>query len=470
MQPKNYSIQEVFNNAQMGLTFEFYCSKTPTFIVEDLSKYSTKNVVLTGNKKTQPTWSSAILVQEFNGKRPRYQFKIAPQDFMTISQPLNSILNWITEEAILDYSTKLKVSLLFKNQHLKTLSNISNMNLGKMVLKMDENTLYSRFPEMTKSPFSLSIKSITPYGGFSNSSLTLYNLETSFKIPISENHGVDFTEQMYGMLKFNYIGGSDYSKKISLINETLNYYVLSTFQVLNSNLYEPQMEYELNKLIENYNKLRRAYYEPDYFLSEYKDIKVSVDLNKNVQTIKTYWDKLRNPLLNLMLESNLRKGYFNYNLDENKFEIKAAKIYGSKIDNLFLVDCEVEGLLENCSLWKCKIKFSNLKNSILVSNNQIESSLLESCRADSTNKIEKSYVINTGEIINCAVNESIIINAGIGNTAKLDEECTVIQLTEKKAPDLKLGAMSDEIRDYKWIKAMKKSEDSDFGNLFIHKY
>jgi hypothetical protein len=230
------------------------------------------------------------------------------------------------------------------------------------------------------------------------------------------------------------------------------------------------MEYELNKLIENYNKLRRAYYEPDYFLSEYKDIKVSVDLNKNVQTIKTYWDKLRNPLLNLMLESNLRKGYFNYNLDENKFEIKAAKIYGSKIDNLFLVDCEVEGLLENCSLWKCKIKFSNLKNSILVSNNQIESSLLESCRADSTNKIEKSYVINTGEIINCAVNESIIINAGIGNTAKLDEECTVIQLTEKKAPDLKLGAMSDEIRDYKWIKAMKKSEDSDFGNLFIHKY
>ena len=69
MYPKNYSIQEVFNNTSIGLTFEFYSSKKTAFIAEDLAKPLGKTVVVTGDEKAMPTWSSAILLKEYNGKR-----------------------------------------------------------------------------------------------------------------------------------------------------------------------------------------------------------------------------------------------------------------------------------------------------------------------------------------------------------------------------------------------------------------
>lgn len=468
MQSKNYSIQEVFNNTIIGLNFEFYTSKNTSFIIEDLSKASGKTVLITGNKNIIPTWTTAILLQEYNGKRPRYQLKISPQDFMSIGNPLHSILKWINENALLDYSTKLQVSLMFKNNQLKTLNTISNMDISKIVLKMDEQAIYNRFPEMQKSPFSLSIKKIIPYNF--NNNLNLNNLNTSFRIPISENYGIDFTEQTMGILKFNYIGGSEYSKKGEEINETIKDYILSTYQVINSNSYTIQMSYELDKLTENYNKLRRAYFEPEFFLTEYKDIKLFVDLKGQYQTIKTYWTQIREPLLKLMIESNFKKGLFNYNLDNNKFELKNAKISGSKINDLQLIGCEVNGLIENSYLWKCKIKNSKIKNSYIVTGNKVESSLIESTMADSSNTIDKSYIINTGEIINCKVNESIIINAGIGAQAKLDENCTLIQLNEPPQISINKGIQTSEIRDYKWIKNMRTHEIEGFANEFKNKY
>ena len=84
MRPKDYSVDEVFNNTQIGLVFEFYSSKKTEFITEDLSKPLAKAIVLTGDEKAMPTWSSAILLKEYNGKKPRYQLKIAQQDYKSL--------------------------------------------------------------------------------------------------------------------------------------------------------------------------------------------------------------------------------------------------------------------------------------------------------------------------------------------------------------------------------------------------
>jgi len=470
MHPKEFSIKEVFNATQIGFKVEFYSSKKTTFIAEDLSKPLGKTVMVTGDEKTLPSWTTAILLKEYNGKRPRYQLKIAPQDFLSIGPGLHEVLGWIKENAALDYSTKLVVDLSFKNRNLQTLSTISNMDVGKMILKMDENFLYTKFPEMKESPFALSIKRIVPFDGFMNVSNPLSALNTSFQLPIAEYYAVDFTDQPMGTLRFNYIGGADYAAKGSDINEAIKYYIFSTYQVLNSIGYTPDMQHELKKLTENYSKMRRSYYEPEYFIEQYPDIKVSIDLKKADQITKSYWSKIRDPLLKLILESDLKKGYFNWDSEQGRFELKDSKLFGVKISGFHLIDCEIKGLIENCNLWESKINNSRIIKSILISGNNVQSSLLEACRADRTNTIEKSYIVNQGEIINCEVNESIIKNAGIGQNAKLDEECTLVQDKEKMAPPPEKGVDIKEIRDYKWIKSMRTSEDQGFGNEFKIKY
>ena len=133
MRPKDYSVAEVYNSTKIGLRFDFYSSKKTEFISEDLAKSWGKAVIITDDHKAIPTWSSAILLKEFAGNKPRYQLKIAPQDYMTIGSGLGATLNWINENAALDYSTLLSVDLSFKHRELQTLMNIGDMNVGKMI-------------------------------------------------------------------------------------------------------------------------------------------------------------------------------------------------------------------------------------------------------------------------------------------------------------------------------------------------
>lgn len=471
MRPKNYSIQEVYNNTYLGFNFEFYSSKKTEFIAEDLSKSLGKQVMITGSAKTVPTWSNAVLLKEYNGKRPRYQLKIAPQDYFSLGPALQGILEWINNNAALDYSTKLSVDLSFNHRNLQTLSTVSNMDIGKMILKIDENYLYERFPEMKQSPFALSIKRIIPFDGFINVSNPLHSLNTSFQLPIAEYYAIDFTEQTMGNLRFNYIGGSNYSEDPNKVNESIKYYIFSTYQVLNSQGYTPEMQYELKKLTEEYSKMRRSYYEPEYFINEYKDIRISVNLNRSEQITKTYWNKLRDPLLKLVLESDLRKGDFNLDTDEGRLELRGAELNGVKIKGFHLVECQIKGFVENCKIWQSKIYNSRINKSVLVSGNDIETSLIESSRVDRSNVIDRSYIVNTGEIINCEVNESIIKNAGIGQNAHLDENCTLIEdrniLPDPPAEGIKVEG----VRDYRWLKDMRKTEPEEgFANEFKIKY
>jgi hypothetical protein len=470
MRPREYTVQEVFSNTSLGLKFSFFSSKKTEFIAEDLSKLLAKQVVITGDEKSIPSWSSAILLKEYNGKKPRYQLKLAQQDFLSLGSGMHGVLSWIKENAALDYSNTLSISLSFNHRNLQTLSSISNMDIGKMILKIDENFLYNKFPVMEKSPFSLSVKKLVPFDGFMNISSSLSTLATSFKMPMDESYAIDFREQTMGILKFNYIGGPEYAEKPHEVNETIKYYILSTYQVLNTSGFTPDMKYELDKINERYSVIRRCYNEPEFFLKEFANLKVSVDLKKGEQVIKTHWDRIRTPLLKLIAESDLKEGYFNWDSDLGRFELNKCKINGIRLNGFNLVNCEVNGVLENCHLWRTKLSNSRIRNSVIVSGNEIKTSLLEGCRADRSNTIERSYIINKGEIINCKVNESIIKNAGLGKEAKIDEECTVIEDRQKISPDPIQGIKSDEIRDYKWIKNMRKTEDLGFQNEFKIKY
>ena len=79
--------------------------------------------------------------------------------------------------------------------------------------------------------------------------------------------------------------------------------------------------------------------------------------------------------------------------------------------------------------------------------------------------------VDLGEIINCEVNESIIKNAGIGQNAKLDEECTVIEDRQLSIPPPAEGLQIGEIRDYRWLKDMRENDPvPGFANEFKINY
>lgn len=467
MKPKDYSLSEVYTNSFLSFIFEFYCSKETSFIVEDLSKICNKYITLTDKENVNPSQSTYVLLKEYSGVRPRYQFKTGFQCYEKLSTFLNTILFWLNENTSTDNSTLLKTKLFFDFNKLKTLNSISNMNVVKLLLKFNENYIYERLNNMNNNPSCMSIKRLLPYNMSVNVSNNV-NVRNHFKIPINTYYGIDLTEQTLGEISFNYIGGLNYTEKIKEINEILQYYIITTYQSLNEYDFTQDELTEFNKLTENYRTFKKCYYNPKKFLNTYKDINLFIDLNNNEELIETQWFQIRDTLAKLILESDVRKCKFNLDTEEGTFQIKDAIINNCVIENLHIVDSKINGIINNCRLWQCDVNNSRIKNTVFVSENKISNCYLENVRADKDNNINESFIINNGEIINCKVNSSVIKNAGIGNLAKLDENCLIIHPKEKDLNPSKNGIDINEIRDYKWIKSLrdKNYKDLGFQNLY----
>ncbi len=470
-QPKSYSINEVFDNTNLDLTYEFYSSKHTPFIVEQLSEILGKNVVLTGNRSIDGSPLNAILLKEYNSKKPRYQLKTGPGDYKNAMTRNSMTLMWINEHGELNNGTGLRVKLWYNHRELQTLRNISNMDIGKMVLKMDENFLHERFPKSAESTSSMSIKKLIPLGNFINASAVINDMKSVFELPIKEYYGVDFTDYTLGTLTFNYIVGNGYSNVSDMVKEAIDYYVLITYQTLNESDYSEYEVSELRRLTEDYLKLKNLYYNSEKFQEAYPDIKVMTDLNPSPLEIKAKWHMLRDTLFNVMFESGFRKGKFNWDSESGTYQLKDVKLTGTILKGFDLIKCEMNGcILEDIHLWGTKVNNSRLRIGTLISGNKITESHLQNIRADRANQIDKGYIMNHGEIINCKVTDSIIFNAGIGKNAKLDENCTLIEPRDFR-PVPKLGVIIEEPRDYKWIKSLGgERKPMEWGNEFKTDY
>jgi len=465
---KHYSVLEVLNFSDIGLVFEFYTTKESGFIVDNLTKLTSKNIVLTNETSYTPTYTSAILIKEYEAARSRYQLHIAPQNYHSIIPIIDSVNGWIAENCETTLDTGLKVSLSFNHRHLETLSSISGMNPTRLILKFDESEVYKRFPEQKGSPYALSIKNLAPITNYINESEIEKNINYLLTTPYAEFYGINFKEYTRGILECNYIGGKDYAYKIAEIKDVLEYFILKSYQSLNEEEYTTYEQFEMRRVTEGYDKMQMSFYDPEVFLKEFANIKVGVDLKTSVQGIKAYWQIIRKPLFEMIVNGGLREGLFNYDAELGRFQLKNGKVSGTSITNMDLLKCELSGVVENCTLLNCNLTKARVYNSKFISGNKMELSYLEGVSVNKGNEITKCIVENNEEIVDCHLVETICKFATPGKHLTADEKSTVI------VKEMPLPAPSDaikvkEVRDYTYIKGMNKKDNEGFGNLYDRK-
>lgn len=466
LKPKSYSILEVLNMSEIGLIFEFYTSKESKFIIENLSSRIGKNVILTGEENYIPSYSNALLIKEYDATKSRYQFHIAPQDYHTIIPIIDEVSNWISENCDTTNDTRLKMSLSFNHHHLDTISHISQMNPTKLLLKFDENFIYDRFPTQRNSPYAMSIKKLSSINNYINESEIESNIKYILSTPHADFYGINFSNYTNGILGCNYIGGEDYANNTKNIKDVLEYFIIKTYQSINENTLTDFESYEIKRLTEGFDKIQMSYYDPIVFLNEFKDIKLYVDLKTSTQTIKTFWNNIRKPIFEMILNGGLQKGILNYDTHTGKYQLKNGNINGANLNNIDLVLCELSGVFENCDFVKCNINKSRIINSNLIRTNNVNESYLNNVTANRSNHIQKSFVLNNEEIINCKLTESVIKFATPGRNIEMDNKSTVV-IKPVGLPQISNALKVEEIRDYSWIKAMNKNEDKGFQNEYI---
>ncbi len=468
MKPKSYTLPEIFSSVSLGFTFEFYSSKDTNFIIENLSNITLKNVLLTNSVHSEPTYGNSILVKEYEGKKPRYSFKLAQQKFDSVIPLIKGVLGWINETSQCTLDTIMRTTLSFDHKHLQTLQSVSNMDTSKLILKINEDYIYDKFPKQKNSPYSISVKKLLPLTENIYSIDLVKNVNFIVGRPKEKYYGINFSNYTNGYLEFNYIGGEDYAENQKSILEILEYYVIKTYQSLNESEYADDEIYQLRVLTNNFYKIQEAYYEPEQFNKLYPNIKIGIDMRRDSQMIKTFWPKIKNSLFELVINNNLEKGEFNYDAEIGVYQLRNAKLNCTNITNFDLVKCELEGIIKNSNLISCNVNNARIYNSKIVKGNKINDSYLFQIAADSENLIENCFIENNHELLNCNIKQSIIKFAGIGKKAKLDENTTIID-NQEFSPKIDLGIQVEEIRDYRYLKNMNQTPNIGFQNLYIKK-
>jgi hypothetical protein len=468
-QSKSYTLPEVFNNTRMGFILEFYSSKSSDFIVKELSELTIKNITLTNEFYREPSHSNAILIKEYEGKKPRYSLHLAQQEFNSILPIIKNALKWISETSETTNDTVMKVNMSFDHSHLRTPYSISDMVPQKLIVKFNEDYIYNRFPQQKNSPYAVSIKQLIPLNESLYTNDLVKNINYTIGIPTKNYFGINFNEQTQGVIQFNYIGGANYAYKEKEIVELLEYYTIKTFQSLNERDYSDNELKDLRKLTDKFYKIQEAYYDPAIFTDQYPDIKIAVNLRRDTQLLKSFWPKMRNFIFEMVINNQMLKGEINYDTDFGRYQVRSADLNCSRLHDVDVVKCNIKGIVENCSLWSCDVKSSRISKSVLIKGNEIKESYLNAVSAERPNVIEKCFVENNNEFIDCTIKESVIKFAGIGKSATLDES-TVIIGRETRQPVAK-GVEVEEIRDYKWLQKLsgKQPNSSKFGNEYVKK-
>jgi hypothetical protein len=183
-------------------------------------------------------------------------------------------------------------------------------------------------------------------------------------------------------------------------------------------------------MVDEQKKIGSAFIKYSEFKKVFPDIKVTYDMNDNDDVLEGVWVNLRGKLFQFITTGNMKKGEFNFDSEAGRFQLKSTKLKNVRIDEVEFIDCEIEGVIERCAFYNCKIKNSRLSFCNFAKGNTVDFSKVSESPLHVENVCNDCFIENKTNIINCEVNRGVIRNGEIGRLAKVSKETMIVEQTE----------------------------------------
>lgn len=430
--------QDILDASRIGFEIEFYSKLKPIQIARLLSNEIETRVALPYNvdefnkKKlkyhtaVEPTANIFKLEIDNSGGKDMKELITGPLAYNDAKRILIKTLNWIEKNGWTNERTSIHLNISFNEYKIKMPIKLSKLHKINFLLDIDENFIYSKFPERKNNVYARSIKDIFIFNTFysvKNPSI----LPSIFKVPNVKYYGINFLKLPKEYLEIRYLGGKNYHKKIKEILEINDYLILTLYNCLFKNILTKENTKKLNEITKNIKILNCSYNKPENFKLYFPKIKVYSDLQYHEEILKSQWLNFRDKLFELIIKGKLEEGNFNFDSDLNKYQLKNGKINGVDLNGFEFFNCEVSGHLENCEFFDCKLNNAIITNSIFSSNNEIINSKIEESPLFSSNTVENSFINNKKLVINCKVKDGVIRSGIKGNFAKISNSTEIIE-------------------------------------------
>jgi hypothetical protein len=437
---KSYTKEEILDSAKLGFEFEFYSSLDVFKTAKALAKYLKKRVVvplsMSALDEPKPLYHSPVepsdtifkLEPDYSGGKKMCELVTGPLKYSEARNILIKVFEWITDNGYTNERCSIHVNLSIDGNKLPTKYTIQNISIPKFILSFDENKIFDVFPKRKDSVYARSIKVIRPNRVlFYSPTLDEFSRST-LRLPADEKYyGVNFLKAEKGYLEYRYLGGADYEKKAKKILELTDYFVLHLYDTLNFEGFTDGEKDKFRKMMDLDKQVYEGFVRYEDFKKIYPKITVSVDMQDDPQVLTAFWSTIREKLFDLIITGKMKEGEFNYDAELGRYQLKKTKLRDCRISEFEIIDCEVEGVIDNSWFYESKISNSRLSNCHMMKGNKVDFSKIVETDLHVDNELNDCYIENKKIVINCTVNRGVIRNGEVGKLARLSKETLVVE-------------------------------------------
>lgn len=415
----------ILKQARVGFEFEFY--------VKDLSYYKTLELI---NQELSPVkvWGFRQYHSDFtpddknfkiepdlSGGSNMVELVTGPLDFYDAKYYLIKILKFINNYGYTNEKSSVHFNISYQDKDL------NDLNVLKLILNIDEDEIYRSFPSRKNNVYAKTVKKIIPFKEYDFFNIPIDVIKNNMRLPNDKYYGINFlhmnNESNSQRLEFRYIGGKDYEKNIGQLIYFLERFITVTHQCIDTSFNYQDQERLENYLEENISMFKNLS-NYDRFIVDFPTISIQIDQNNNYDVVSAYYSRIYSKLFSLVENtSDLKECMINFVTTTQTMEVVDANVKtSSTIKGYELVNCEIEGIFEDCLFLGCEIKNSQLLKSRLLHSDALDSKVLN-CKVDSST-LNNCYFMDG--YLNGDMCGGVYRSGKLGPYATMDSEVKVV--------------------------------------------
>ena len=414
-------------NAIIGMEFEFYMKDLSFYKTLELLNQQLTPVKVWGFREYHsdftPDESNFKIEPDLSGGSNMIELVTGPMDYYDAKFYLIKIIKFIQNYGYTNEKCSIHFNLSFNGD-----KNLNDLNILKLILNTDEEEIYRYYPSRKDNVYAKTIKKIIPFKEYDFFNIPISVVKNNLRLPNDKYYGINFlninNDKETQRLEFRYIGGKDFEKNLGQLIYFMERFIINTYESIDA-VFTSEDTTKLEEFLEdnigNYKNLSKY----DNFIVDFPTIQLQINQDNNYDIVSTYYEKIYSRIFNLVESTqDLKECIINYVIEKQTIEIVDAVFRTSAtLKNYDLINCQVEGIFEDCYFIGSEIKNSQVSKSKLQHTDTDNSKILN-CKVEQS-ELTNCYFMNG--YLNGDMYGGVFRSGDLGPYATMDSEVKVVK-------------------------------------------
>ncbi len=414
-------------NSILGMEFEFYMKDLSFYKTLELLNQQLTPVKVWGFREYHsdftPDANNFKIEPDLSGGSNMIELVTGPMDYYDAKFYLIKIIKFIQTYGYTNEKCSIHFNLSFNGD-----KNLNDLNILKLILNTDEEEIYRYYPSRKNNVYAKTIKKIIPFKEYDFFNIPISVVKNNLRLPNDKYYGINFlninNDKETQRLEFRYIGGKDFEKNLGQLIYFMERFIINTYESIDA-LFTSEDTAKLEEFLEdnigNFKNLSKY----DNFIVDFPTIQLQINQDNNYDIVSTYYEKIYSRIFNLIESTqDLKECIINYVIEKQTIEIVDANFRTSAtLRNYDLINCQVEGIFEDCYFIGSEIKNSQVSKSKLQHSDADNSKILN-CKVEQS-ELRNCYFMNG--YLNGDMYGGVFRSGDLGPYATMDSEVKVVK-------------------------------------------